>query len=97
MEFIRRARLTDGLPPAGCPMYHVHSFAVRPSDSDDVVGQTEYGERFASVVERGRVFGVQFHPEKSSGDGLRMLANFVAVCAGVRVPAVGERAESHAA
>jgi glutamine amidotransferase len=46
-----------------------------------VIGTTEYGERFATVVARERIMGVQFHPEKSSGHGLKMLGNFVAVCA----------------
>ena len=41
-------------------------------------GRGEYGERFASIVERDNVAGVQFHPEKSSRDGLALLANFVA-------------------
>ncbi len=69
--------LTAPLPPAGCPFYHVHSLAVRPSDPRDVVGSTEYGERFATIVARELVFGVQFHPEKSSLHGLRMLNSFV--------------------
>jgi glutamine amidotransferase len=59
----------------------VHSFAAHPEDGGDVVGSCEYGERFASIVSRGSVHGVQFHPEKSSGHGLRLLANFVALCA----------------
>jgi glutamine amidotransferase len=59
----------------------VHSFAVRPAEPREVVGTSEYGERFATIVQRGRsVFGVQFHPEKSSAHGLRMLRNFVALC-----------------
>jgi glutamine amidotransferase len=48
-----------------------------------VVGRGEYGEPFASVVERGSVAGVQFHPEKSSRDGLALLANFARACARV--------------
>ena len=48
-----------------------------------MVGRGEYGEPFASIVERGNVFGVQFHPEKSSRDGLALLANFAGVCARV--------------
>jgi glutamine amidotransferase len=81
VTFERPSRLTDGLGPGGRPFYHVHSLAPRPQDPEDVLGTTEYGERFATLVERGPVFGVQFHPEKSSADGLRLLANFVAVCA----------------
>jgi imidazole glycerol-phosphate synthase subunit HisH len=73
----RPAALTGGLGPATA-FYHVHSFACRPADPADVVGVAEYGERFASIVERGTVSGVQFHPEKSSRDGLALLRNFVA-------------------
>jgi glutamine amidotransferase len=80
VSFARASRLTEGLPAAGCPFYHVHSLAPRPARRDDIVGVTEYGERFATIVERDSIFGVQFHPEKSSGSGLRMLRNFVEVC-----------------
>jgi glutamine amidotransferase len=60
----------------GAPFYHVHSFCAHASFADDVTATTEYGERFATVVERGPVLGVQFHPEKSSRDGLALLARF---------------------
>jgi imidazole glycerol-phosphate synthase subunit HisH len=73
----RPSGLTDGLGEAAA-FYHVHSFVCRPREDDDVVGRGEYGERFASIVERDNVAGVQFHPEKSSRDGLALLANFVA-------------------
>ncbi len=63
--------------------YHVHSFVCRPRDEETVVGRGEYGEAFASIVERGTVAGMQFHPEKSSGAGLDLLRAF----AGARVPA----------
>jgi imidazole glycerol-phosphate synthase subunit HisH len=79
VSFARECVLTEGLPSAGCPFYHVHSLAPRPSDLADIVARTEYGERFATIVAHGVVFGVQFHPEKSSAHGLRMLANFVRV------------------
>lgn len=82
VAFERPSALTDGLPPAGRPFYHVHSLAVVPEDPGEVLGSAEYGERFASIVGRGRVFGVQFHPEKSSKDGLRMLGAFARMCAG---------------
>jgi glutamine amidotransferase len=86
VRFERRCALTARLPPTGCAFYHVHSFAPRPHDHADVVGTTEYGERFATIVERGSVFGVQFHPEKSSADGLRLLESFAELCPGaVRV------------
>ena len=62
VSWTRPSRLTAGLPAAGCPFYHVHSYAVRPADEADVVGSTDYGERFATVIEHDRVFGVQFHP-----------------------------------
>jgi glutamine amidotransferase len=65
------------------PFYFVHSFAARPAEADVVVGTAEHGERFAAVVERGPVMGAQFHPEKSSAAGLRMLANFAELCAPV--------------
>jgi glutamine amidotransferase len=80
VRFERLSRLTEGLPDPGCAFYHVHSYAARPSDAADVAGTTDYGERFATIVERGTVAGVQFHPEKSSAHGLRLLANFVSLC-----------------
>ena len=55
----------------------MHSFVCRAGDPGDVVGRGEYGERFASIVQRDNVAGVQFHPEKSSRDGLQLLKNFV--------------------
>jgi imidazole glycerol-phosphate synthase subunit HisH len=76
----RPSPLTAGLPAEGCAFYHVHSLAARPEDPDDVIATTEYGERFATIVGHGNIFGVQFHPEKSSRDGLALLANFVALC-----------------
>ena len=72
--------LTDGLPEE-CPFYHVHSFAPRPAHEDDVLGEAEYGELFPSAVTRDNVYGVQFHPEKSSAVGLRLLGNFAAIAA----------------
>jgi glutamine amidotransferase len=78
----RPARLTEGLDDAAA-FYHVHSLACRPADPADVVGTASYGEDFVSIVERGNVFGVQFHPEKSSRDGLALLRTFAGICARV--------------
>jgi glutamine amidotransferase len=81
VSFVRPCALTEGLPAGGCAFYHVHSLAARPSDPADVAGSTEYGERFATIVAHENVFGVQFHPEKSSTPGLKMLDNFARMCA----------------
>lgn len=56
--------------------YFVHSYYCDASDYSDVLGVTDYGIEYASVVGRGRIFGVQFHPEKSQAAGLRLLRNF---------------------
>jgi glutamine amidotransferase len=80
VNFERQSPLIRQLPLDGCPFYHVHSFAARPANPDDVVGTAEYGERFATIVQRDSIFGVQFHPEKSSAHGLQMLENFVGWC-----------------
>jgi len=71
-------QLATGLG-ARAAMYHVHSFSVKPADPDVVAGTATYGNEFVSAVEDGNLFGVQFHPEKSSRDGLRLLHNFVNV------------------
>jgi len=81
VRFERASTLIAELPSQGCPFYHVHSFAARPRDPDHIVGSTEYGERFATIAARENVLGVQFHPEKSSRHGLRMLHAFVGLCA----------------
>jgi len=57
--------------------YFVHSYYVIPDNPDDVATWTEYGVNFASSIERGNLFACQFHPEKSSTAGLRLLENFV--------------------
>jgi imidazole glycerol-phosphate synthase subunit HisH len=68
--------------PHDTPFYFVHSFAAHADDAD-IVGSARWGERFAAVVQRGSVSGVQFHPEKSSTAGLRLLENFIQACAPV--------------
>ena len=82
VRFTRPSALTEGLGDAAA-FYHVHSFAAEPADESDVLGRGDYGGPFVSVVARDNVFGVQFHPEKSSAAGLRLLRNFAAVCARV--------------
>ena len=83
----RDGELASRLPDP-CAFYHVHSFAPRPARDEDVLGTAVYGSEFATAVERPPLYGVQFHPEKSGPDGLRLLANFVRICGpAVRVAA----------
>jgi imidazole glycerol-phosphate synthase subunit HisH len=77
----RESRLTAGIE-SETPFYFVHSFAPRPGPGE-LLGSAAHGERFACAAERDNIFGVQFHPEKSSAAGLRLLANFAGVCAAV--------------
>ncbi len=63
--------------PQDARFYFVHSFYVLPSAADLAAGTTEYGVRFTCAVARDNIFAVQFHPEKSQAEGLRLLANFV--------------------
>lgn len=73
---IRTSELLAGLPD-GAQAYFTHSYAVPVGP--DTVATTTHGAVFASAVERGRVFGVQFHPEKSGDVGLTVLANFLRI------------------
>jgi glutamine amidotransferase len=77
----KESRLTEGID-SETPFYLVHSFAPSPEQSD-LLGTAAYGARFACAAERDNVFGVQFHPEKSSAAGLRLLSNFAGICAAV--------------
>jgi imidazole glycerol phosphate synthase glutamine amidotransferase subunit len=64
----------------GADFYFVHSYAGQPADGLDdagVLATTDHGSPFVSAVARGRLLGVQFHPERSGSDGLRLLANVV--------------------
>ena len=72
-----------GIAPAA-DFYFVHSYVGAPAGpgSDQVIlAETEHGSRFVSAVARGRLLGVQFHPERSGSNGLRLVANVVAMAA----------------
>lgn len=60
--------------------YFLHGYYVVPQDESVIVGTTEYGVRYASMVQRGNVMGVQFHPEKSADLGLALLKNWIEKC-----------------
>jgi glutamine amidotransferase len=72
--------------PSECAFYHVHSLAAEPAREEDVLGVAEYGAPFVTAVEKGSFYGVQFHAEKSSAAGLRLLANFAQICVAAREP-----------
>ena len=76
------SELTAGIGD-GTPFYFVHSFVPRPGDQADALGWAEHGERFVCAIARPPIYGVQFHPEKSSSAGLALLANFAGICATV--------------
>lgn len=61
---------------ANAEFYFAHSYYVRPSDTEDVLAITTYQGEFVSMIGKDNIFGAQFHPEKSQGDGLRLLKNF---------------------
>jgi len=85
VSFTRLSPLVEDLP-SSCAFYHVHSFAAVPAEEHDVLGTAEYGAPFVSAVQRGSFYGVQFHPEKSSAAGLRLLANFARICIAAAAP-----------
>jgi glutamine amidotransferase len=82
VEWTRESELTAGIEDE-TPFYFVHSFTPRPDREDDVLGYATHGERFACAIARPPLYGVQFHPEKSSSAGLKLLANFAGICASV--------------
>jgi len=80
VDAVRPHPLFDGVAD-GSYFYFVHSFAPVPSDEGIVVARTTHGRPFVSAVAKGSLYGLQFHPEKSSEAGLRVLANFVGLVA----------------
>lgn len=80
VEAIRPHPLFEGIPD-GTHFYFVHSYAPAPADERTIVAFTTHGRPFVSAVAQGNLYGVQFHPEKSSEAGLQVLANFVGLVA----------------
>ena len=80
VERTRDHPLFDGIAD-GADFYFVHSYAGNPVDADTsaILARTTHGRPFVSAIARGPIHGVQFHPERSGPDGLRLLANFVAM------------------
>lgn len=78
LRFPVKGRLFEGIPE-GTYVYFVHSYYLQAEDSGIVTATTEYGAQIHASVEKGNVFACQFHPEKSSGVGLKILNNFLAL------------------
>lgn len=74
VEFVSDSPL-DGHPDGY--YYFVHSYIVNPADDFEIAAHTDYGVRFPSIVARDNVWGVQFHPEKSGEEGLRLIQRWV--------------------
>lgn len=82
VEYPHASPLFDGIPESTA-FYFVHSYHLAPLSQDCVIGTSEYGIRFAAAVQPGpNAFAVQFHPEKSSKMGLRLLGNFARIAEG---------------
>lgn len=75
VEYVRESPLFEGIAD-GSAFYFVHSYHVVTSRESCIIGRTTYGEPFVSAVQVGSTYAVQFHPEKSSDAGLRVLRNF---------------------
>ena len=78
VAFQRADPLLQGIPDRSY-FYFVHSYHARLNDPRNGLGLADYGETFAAIVQKGNVWGVQFHPEKSQHPGLRLLKNFAAI------------------
>jgi glutamine amidotransferase len=77
LERMRASTALDGIC-SGTAVYFTHTFAAAPTS--DATAITTHGLPFASIVERGRVWGAQFHPEKSGKAGARLLENWIRRC-----------------
>ena len=76
---VNKSRLLVGIKDQSY-VYFNHGYYCDPLESEDTIAQTEYGKSYASAVQKGSIYGVQFHPEKSQKIGLTILKNFVERC-----------------
>ena len=78
LTFPNKGRLFEGIPENSY-VYFVHSYYLKAADEKIVTAATEYGTTIHASVEKDNIFACQFHPEKSSDVGLRILKNFIAI------------------
>ena len=76
IKILKSSLILDGFGQQN-DFYFVHSFVFDAEDKESIVGTTNYGEDFVSVINKGNVYGVQFHPEKSQKSGKLLLSNFL--------------------
>lgn len=76
VDFAKSSPITKGIQNHSF-FYFVHSYYALPQKKDVVLGTTEYGEDFPSIIGRDSIFALQFHPEKSQSAGLKILKNFI--------------------
>ena len=75
ISFIQESPLMKGIED-NSRFYHVHSYIVRCKNEENIVACSHYGVTFPTIIQKGNIFGVQFHPEKSHKQGLAILKNF---------------------
>lgn len=78
VHFVRESPLFKGITPDK-DFYFVHSYCLCPDEKEDILAQTPYGKGFVSAVQKGLIFGTQFHPEKSQRLGFQVLRNFLTI------------------
>lgn len=78
LEFRNNGRLFEGLPQESY-VYFVHSYYLKAADEGIVTAAAEYGTQIHASVEQNNIFACQFHPEKSSDVGIRILKNFISI------------------
>jgi glutamine amidotransferase len=79
IKIVKDSKLLEGIID-GSFFYFLHGYYVAPTDMKIVTANTQYGVTYPSIIERGKVYAVQFHPEKSGELGLRILKNWVELC-----------------
>ncbi len=76
IKIVKENEILNGVEN-GSFLYFVHSYVVKPEEPEVVLSTTDYGITFPSIIAKNNIYGVQFHPEKSSKNGLKILENFV--------------------
>jgi len=74
----KNSPLWNGIPDNGY-YYFAHSYYISPVDEEIIIGESEYGLHFSVAIQKGYLFGLQFHPEKSQKHGLHVLKNFLKI------------------